>query len=181
MRNLISKNFILLIISVILSACGSTLHMHDKKECKQYTRVIINDFKDKASKKHNDPHVIAEGKRFADMIAREMLKKNLFAQVDRNVESDEPALLIDGEIIKYQEGNAALRMIIGLGAGSSTFKAKAHLKDNETKKTIGNIDLNQTSWVPGGVLAGVQDIQSHLQSAATGVANKCSKFKQQDN
>jgi len=65
--------------------------MHDKKHCKQYTRVIINDFKDKASKKHNDPHVIAEGKRFADMMARQIRKKNLFAQVDRNIESDEPA------------------------------------------------------------------------------------------
>jgi len=71
-------------------------------------------------------------------------------------------------------------MMIGFGAGSSTFKAKAHLKDNETKKVIGNIDLNKTSWVPGGVLADVQDIQSHIQSAAEGVASKCSKFKQQD-
>lgn len=177
MKNLLFKNYILLIISVILSACSSTLHLHDKEQCKPYARVIVNDFKDKVSKKHNNPHIIAEGRRFADMLANEIIKKDLFDKIDRNIESDEDALLIDGDILKYQEDDAMLRFVVGWGAGSSKFNAQANLRDNKTKKIIASINVNETSGITGG-FANKHKIKHTIRAAAKSVAHKCSKFKQ---
>lgn len=176
MKNLIFKNLAILVIPFILSACSSTLHLHDKEQCKPYARVIVNDFKDKVSKKHNNPHIIAEGKRFADMLANEIIKKDLFDKVDRNIESDEEALLIDGDILKYQEDDAMLRFVVGFGAGSSGFKATAYLRDNKTKKIIANIHVNETSGITGG-FANKHKIKHTIRAAAKSVAQKCSKFK----
>lgn len=177
MKNLIFKNFALLVISVILSACGSTMHLHDKEQCKPYAHVIINDFKDKASRKHNNPHIIAEGKRFADLISREMIKKDLFDKVDRNIKSDKTALLIDGDILKYQEGDEMLRSLIGFGVGGCRFAAKVYLRDNETKKIIASIDVNQVSGIIDEFEGRGIDIKSNVKNAAASVVRKCSKFK----
>lgn len=177
MKNLIFKNFALLVISVIFSACGSTIRLHDKEQCKPYAHVIINDFKDKVSRKHNNPHIIAEGKRFADLISCEMIKKDLFDKVDRNIQSDKTALLIDGDILKYQEGDEMLRSLIGLGIGACRFAAKVYLRDNETKKIIASIYVSQVSGIIDEFEGRNIDIKSNIKTAAASVVRKCSKFK----
>lgn len=111
-----------------------------------YDYIIINDFKDGTSKSSDNPRVISEGKRFFDMIASSIKSKKLFDKVQRNVDSTDRAILIDGKITKYSEGNAVMRTLIGFGVSISHFNAKINIKDNETKKLLGSIDANKMSW-----------------------------------
>ncbi|WP_341747440.1 MULTISPECIES: DUF4410 domain-containing protein [unclassified Candidatus Tisiphia] len=173
------KNIIFLILTIILSSCGSTSSIRNAQpsesrvDISNYDYIIINDFKDGTSKSSNNPHVISEGKRFADMIASSIKSKKLFDKVQRNVDSTDRAILIDGKITKYSEGNAVMRTLIGFGVGSSHFNAKINIKDNETKKLLGSIDANKMSWALGGVIAGSQDVKSHMNSVASNIACEC--------
>ncbi|WP_341758410.1 DUF4410 domain-containing protein [Candidatus Tisiphia endosymbiont of Ditula angustiorana] len=143
------KNIIFLILTIMLSSCGSTSSIRNAQpsesrvDFSSYDYIIINDFEDGTSKSSDDPHVISEGKRFADMIASSIKSKKLFDKVQRNVDSTDRAILIDGKITKYSEGNAVMRTLIGFGAGSSRFDAKINIKDNETKKLLGILLVNE--------------------------------------
>jgi hypothetical protein len=178
------KTITILILPLVLSACGSTSKLRSAHESNnhlpdfsQYHRVIVNDFTDGSSKSCDDPNVISEGKRFADIIASSIKAKNLFNQVERNVESKDNALLIDGKITKYHEGNPVMRTLVGFGVGSSKFEAKVNIRDNETKQHLGSIDVNKMSWALGGVIAGTQDVKSHMNSAASKIADECAVAK----
>lgn len=177
------KTLASLVLTLILSACGSTSSIRsaqkssDLPNFRDYHYIIVNDFKDGVSKSSDDPHILAEGKRFADIIASLIKSKNLFAKVARNVESTDTALLIDGKITKYSEGNAVMRTMIGFGAGSSYFDAIVNISDNTTKQHLGSIDVNKMSWALGGVIAGSQDTKSHMNSAAAKIADECATAK----
>jgi len=171
-------------MAVILSACGSTSKIKTPQNLtglpnfNNYNVVIVNDFIDGVSKAGNDPNIMAEGKRFADMIASFIKSKNTFNTVERNViDSDQHAILIDGKIIKYDEGSSVMRTLVGFGAGRSHFDAKVNIKDNNTNKLLGIIDVNKCSWLLGGVVAGNQDVKSHMNSAASKVATECTLAK----
>ncbi|MCC8368778.1 MAG: DUF4410 domain-containing protein [Rickettsia endosymbiont of Oxypoda opaca] len=177
------KNFIFLILMLLLSACGSTSGIRNTQKStdlpnfSKYDCVIVNDFIDSTSKSSNNPHVISEGKKFADIIANLIKSKKLFNIVERNVDSTTTAILIDGKITKYNEGNAVMRTLIGFGAGSSQFDAKINIRDNETKQLLGTIDVNKMSWALGGAIAGTQDVKSHMNSAASKIADECAIAK----
>ena len=180
MRKLIALSFI-----VLLSACGSTSSLRNtqnsnlKLDFSNYNSLIINDFGDKVSKSQDDPNILSEGKRFADIVASKTKAHNIFASIDRNVDSTDAALLIDGSITQYTEGNVAARMLIGFGAGSSHFDAKVYFRDNRTKQVLGEINVDQMSWALGGALAGAQDVKSHMTVAASKIANELKASKLQ--
>ena len=177
------KPLAIFVLAVMLSSCGTTSNIRsaekadDLPDFRNYNYVIVNDFKDGVSKSSDDPHILAEGKRFADMIASLIKSRNVFVKVERNVESADMALLIDGKITKYSEGNAVMRTLVGFGAGSSHFDAKVNISDNTTKQHLGSIDVHKMSWALGGVIAGSQDTSSHMNSAATKIADECTKAK----
>ncbi|MFY9589963.1 DUF4410 domain-containing protein [Rickettsia endosymbiont of Halotydeus destructor] len=178
------NKFIFLIMAVILSACGSTSSIKNSQKLdglpnfNNYNVVIVNDFTDGVSKQGNDPNILAEGKRFADMIVSSIKSKNIFNAVERNVvDSSQHAILIDGRVIKYDEGNGVMRMLVGFGAGRSHFDAKVNIRDNQTNKSLGLIDVNKCSWLLGGAIAGSQDIKSHMNSAASKIATECAIAK----
>ena len=184
------KKIALLTLILILSGCGSTSQMRNaqksdnnqgsnnsknivnRPDLSKYTYVIVNDFGDGVSKSHDDSNIISEGKRFADIISSSIKSKNLFDKIERNTNSPESALLIDGNITQYEEGNVALRTLIGLGAGSSHFDAKVNIKDNITKELLAEIDVDQMSWALGGIMAGSQDVKSHMNLSAKKIADE---------
>jgi len=181
------KNLILLIATLILTVCGTTSNIRrpnktaNLPDFREYNHIIVNDFTDGASKSSDDPHIIAEGKRFADIIASSIKLKNLYARVERNIDSSDSALLIDSKITKCSEGNAFMRTLVGFGAGSSLFDAHISIKDNKTKQLLGEIDASKMSWALGGVIAGIQDVNSHMHSAASKIADECNKAKTRNN
>jgi hypothetical protein len=181
----IMKTLPFLVLTVLLSACGTTSNIRTAEKSttlpdfNNYSYVIVNDFQDGVTKSSDDPHVLAGGKNFADIIASSIKSKNLFNKVERNVESTDKALLIDGKITKYSEGNPVMRTLIGFGAGSSRFDAKISIRDNATKKHLGNMDVNKMSWALGGVIAGIQDTKSHMNSAALKIADECARAKKE--
>ena len=184
------KKIALLTLILILSGCGSTSQMRNaqksdnnqgsnnsknivnRPDLSKYTYIIVNDFGDGVSKSHDDSNIISEGKRFADIISSSIKSKNLFDKIERNTNSPESALLIDGNITQYEEGNVALRTLIGLGAGSSHFDAKVNIKDNITKELLAEIDVDQMSWALGGIMAGSQDVKSHMNLSAKKIADE---------
>ncbi len=181
------KNIIFLILTIILSSCGSTSSIRNAQPSESrisfsnYDYIVVNDFGDGTSKSSDDPHIISEGKRFADLIASAIKSKKSFDKVQRNVNSTDRAILIDGDITRYDEGNAVMRILIGLGAGSSHFNAKINIKDNETKELLGSMDANKMSWALGGTIAGSQDVKSHMNSVADSIACECVSAKKRRN
>ena len=172
------KKFICFALITLLSACGTTSSLRNAKspatrtDLSSYNYVIVNDFKDGVSKSQDDPAIISEGKKFADIIAKDIKAKNEFAKVERNINSTDNAILIDGKITQHSEGNTAARMLLGFGAGSSHFDAAVYIKDNKTKNTLGNIDVDKTSWALGGAIAASQDVNSHMNDASAKIANE---------
>lgn len=158
-------------ITLALTACGSTSNLsytpeNNNNQLASYNKVIVNNFTDGVSTSHDDPVILSDGQRFADMIASKIKAEKLFSVVERNTHSTENALLIEGEVTKHAEGNSALRLIIGCGAGSSYFDANVHFKNNQTKKVLGNIDVSKMSWALGGGIAALQDVKSHMEAAS---------------
>ena len=174
----------LLAAMMIMSACGTTSNFKNANNIAKlpdltgYETVIVNDFINGVTKKKDDQTIVAEGKNFGDIILKYIEKEKVFTSVERNINSESQALLIDGEITQYEKGNSALRLMIGFGAGSSYFDAKVYFKDNMTKNILGTIDVNKQSWALGGGLAASQDVKSHMESSAKKIANEISKVKQ---
>lgn len=174
----IMKNIMVLIMTIMLSSCVSTSSLRSTKESaklpdfSRYNYVIVNDFKDGSTKSSDDPHIISEGKKFADIIASSIKSTKLFDKVERNTDSTDTAIVIEGKITKYNEGNVVTRTLIGF-AGRSYFDAEVNIRDNETNQLLGNIDVNKRSWALGGIIAGTQDVNSHMNAAASKIANEC--------
>ncbi|WP_020396657.1 DUF4410 domain-containing protein [Thiolinea disciformis] len=116
------------------------------------------------------------GEAFAKRIASKVAQTKAFESVSREQASGK-ALVISGKIREYKEGNVALRALIGFGAGSSYFDADVAFSDNETGKKIGDIKVDKNSWALGGVIAATQDVASHMDSAASSIANQLKKAK----
>lgn len=176
------KNIILMLgVMGLVSACGTTSELRNASNpsiplnLSSYQRVIVNDFKDEVSSSKQDPHLVSVGKQFADLLASKLQARHAFKTVERNVKINGPALLIGGDITGYDEGNAALRLMIGFGAGSSVFDAKVVFKDNVTQKEIGQIDVNKMSWLLGGMIASGQDVKDHMHSSADCIADSCAQ------
>ncbi|NRA73844.1 MAG: DUF4410 domain-containing protein [Rickettsiales bacterium] len=101
----------------------------------------------------------------------------MFRKVTRKTTSNPHALIIDGSITKYDEGNPVLRTLVGFGAGSSKFDAKVYVKDSKSKKLLANLDVNKHSWALGGAIASAQDVKSHMHVAASKIGDEIAKAK----
>ena len=183
MKKDIVRTLALLIFVSVLSACGTTSKLRNVQgaqacDFSAYDTVIVNDFKDGITISKDDPHIVSEGKRFADIIASNIRSKHVFNKVVRNQYSTAQALLIDGEITQYEEGNPAARVILGFGAGRSHFDAKVYAKDNRTKKLLADIIVDHRSWALGGAIAGSQDVKAHMNYASSKIASEIAKAKQ---
>ena len=145
--------FCIVVSSALLTACGTTSGLKttvpQKEESNQqaeskrpllsgYDRVVVNDIED------NDESALKNaGKRFSDRIALELKKTGEFKTVSRQP-LDGHAVVIDGEITHYDDGNQVARLMIGFGAGSSNLDAIITTTDNETGRNV-----NLPVLVPG--------------------------------
>ena len=175
----------LFVLALMLSACGSTSKLHKTQnpsinyDLSSYNCVVVNDFADGVSKSNSDEKIINAGKKFADTIASEIESKKVFNNVERNANSTNSCLLIDGKVTKCDEGNAAARMLFGFGAGSSHFDADVYIRDNKTNQILGEIKVGQMSWALGGAIAASQDVFSHIKTASSKIARELVLAKKQ--
>jgi hypothetical protein len=150
----------------------------------KYSKVLVQDFQDKVSatkkesrraKKETEMKVATL--QFAELIAYELRDTGRFDEVERVGTPDEATLVINGEITRYEEGDAALRFMIGMGAGSSYFDAIVEFHDGATNELLGTIVVDKNSWVLGGGLAAGQTPQEFMREAAKKIAREVAQAR----
>ena len=148
-------------------------------DASRYSRVSVADFEDQTKIRHSkqediDEHVeevAIAGRLFADKIAAELRVRDLYAEVTRGDVSGE-ALVIGGSITRYEKGNAAARLMIGLGAGSSYFDASVQFNNNSDGEQLASLIVDKNSWVLGGGWAAGQTVEAYMDEAANKIADE---------
>jgi predicted small secreted protein len=171
--------FIVLALATMLVACGTTSGIKGEGgktidiNLSKYENVVVLDFAD-GTEKSNLPEFA--GRNFADRIAAAVRGKAIFKEVVRD-SLDDKSIVISGEITRYAEGNAALKLLIGFGAGSTYFDAKVKIADSESNKQLGEIIVDKNSWVLGGGVASSQTVDYFMIEASEKIAEEIEKAK----
>lgn len=167
---------------VCVTGCGSTSRLAREADAPTldfsgYPRVAVGSFGSRpavdvpaARRAVYEAEVKAAGQRFATMVVSELRRYGIAADVVR--ERPASALYIEGDITRYKDGNAALRFLIGFGAGSSYFDATVRFVDGDSGRQLGSISVDKNSWPLGGLVAAAQDADSHMQGAAAKIAEQ---------
>lgn len=175
-------------VALSLAACGSTSKLKQAEgaaapDLSAYQVIVVTEFSNvpakppKAAKRAEYDRVVgAASQRFAQMLVNALGRYGVQGRIVR--ESDAPgALRIEGDITRYKEGNAALRLIVGFGAGSSYFDATVRFVDADSGRVLGTIAVDKNSWPLGGALAALQDADSHMQGAAERIAEEVAIYQ----
>src|SRR5258708_10036570 len=148
-----------LFLSLLLAGCGTTSGFkaasgQNAVDLSPFSRVVVKDFTDGASEKMKGlerERKVLEMKRvtkdFADMLAWEIGQKRIFDQLARTGAEDEKALIVGGQITRYEEGSPFARFFVGFGAGSSYFGARVEFLCGGSGEILGTIEANRHSWV----------------------------------
>lgn len=192
-----SHTYWVFLLSATLIACGTTSEIKPGSgataipttaapgkvtlDLSVYDRVFVLDFIDATDKSdmnanelRNYIDTVARADRtFPDLIAQRLRDTGIFMDVIRGP-GDGKALVISGRITRLTEGNGALRLFIGMGAGSSYFNAVTDLADSETRQSIGQVLTDKNSWPLGGALAATQTVEAFMEGAAKRIASEVS-------
>lgn len=166
------KIYLLMVGLLFLTGCGPTTGLvKDGKETvtanlSHYNTIVIEDFSDGTEKK-NLPEFV--GKNFSDRISSSIRGKGISKTVSRTA-LPERSLIVTGYITRYEEGNPTLKLLIGMGAGSTYFDAKVILKDSSSGEVIGEIIADRNSWGLGGAIAASQTVEQFMNETAEKVA-----------
>jgi len=187
------------LLALALAACGTTGNIqptpkastvgaaHGKQtlDLSAYDKVVVLDFVDATDKSGLKPEkarafadtMATAVRTFPDLIAQRIRDTAAFPEVVRGPSTGK-ALVVSGRITRYEEGNGALRFLIGMGAGSSYFDATTELADAESGSALGSVATDKNSWVLGGGLAATQTVESFMQGAAQKIAAELRDGKQ---
>lgn len=150
----------------------------------KYDRVVVKDFEDQTQfkkkgykRERHDARMKEIIVKFPDMIAAEAKAFTGFGEVVRNGEANEKTLIISGQVTKYKEGDAAMRLLVGFGAGSANFDANVELRDGGSNELLGIIKVDKNSWAPGGFFAALQDSEKFMEGAARKIGDQLWKLK----
>ncbi len=172
----------------LLVACGSTSKLsHDgdapSHDFRRYGRVVVGEFGSRpaheipaAERAVYDAEVTAAGQRFTRLVVAALRRYGVRA--DTHGDDAGAALRIDGDITRYKDGNAALRLLFGFGAGSSYFDATVRFTGTDGER-LGTIAVDKNSWPVGalispisGLAAAAQDADAHMEGAAEKIAEQ---------
>jgi hypothetical protein len=141
---------------------------------KTFNCVLVRDFTHTVKKDKGGAPIAAN--KFSDQIAAAIHASKPGIQVTRNGKAGPGTLTIGGEVTRYVEGNAALRLLIGMGAGSSYFDANVRFSDGADGKELGVIRVDKNSWGLGGGLAAGQTVESFMKEGAQKTAIEAAKL-----
>jgi hypothetical protein len=188
-------------VVALLSACGTTSNLQPAADASprtavpatgrapldlaSYDTVAVLDFRDGTDKSKIKPEklqaysetVATATHTFSDLIAQKLRETKVFATVERGSASGH-ALIVSGSITRLVEGNTALRLLVGMGAGSSYFEATTEIADAESGQSLGHISTDKNSWALGGGIAAGQTVDSFMQGAAVKIAQQLRDNKQ---
>jgi len=177
------KPSLLLAATLALSACGSVGNLtRESRDAPQhiadYTRVEVADFEVRDEKPLEDPSKEAEHaakvekarKLFADKIAEQIRATGAFAEVSR-APGTRPALLIGGNITRYDEGNIVARGLTGF-AGQTHFDVKVDIADADSGRSLSTLSVDRNSWpLPvGASLSTLQTTEFFMNEASKKIA-----------
>jgi len=138
------------------------------------TRVVVKDFAN-AYPKGDAAITAGYAAKFVDQIAAEIRRSKPGVSVTRNGAVSSSTLVVSGEVTRCEEGNAALRVMIGMGAGSCYFDARVRLTDG-TGKALSTVVVDKNSWGLGGLAAGSQTVDTFVSAGAKKTAEHASTF-----
>lgn len=170
------STLIFLPFAAILASCGTVSDVKPVAgtASKTFSKVVVRDFKYQgAADQTRGP---ASAPNFSNLISSEITSQNVFRSVSRGGKADSNTLVVDGEVTRFVEGNAALRALVGLGAGSSYFDANVRFIDGGTGAVLGTMNADKNSWVLGGGLAAGQTVETFMNGAAEKVGEESVKF-----
>lgn len=190
------KRCAIAVATIVVTACGTTSNIKPEQkswesasaaapgaspgiDLSSYDKVAVLDFTDatdkskmKADAARSYSDTMASAVRaFPDLIAQKIRDTGAFQEVVRGPSAGK-TLVISGRITRLVEGNGALRLLVGMGAGSSYFDATTDLADGESGSVLGHITTDKNSWALGGGLAATQTVQSFMQGAAEKIAQQ---------
>lgn len=178
-------------ISSVLTACGTTSSLQSAEEDKvidltRYSKLIVEDFRDEASAKAKPEaqpilrlKMETAVKAFPDQIAAVTKSNGGFDEVGRSGTPDADTLVMRGAITQYDEGNAALRWMVGFAAGNVNFDAVVELVDGGTGQSLGKWVVDKNSWALGGGIAATQTPEGFMQEAATKIGTQLSQKRKE--
>lgn len=177
-----------LVLVGLLSGCGTTSPLVRSEsptaqtaldDLSGYHHVVVLDFSDQVSitqtteaREAKAGAMEVDRRHFADVIAKELSGAAPTLDVSRQPHGRPNTLVISGDITRLNRGNAALRLLIGFGAGSSYFDATVRISDPATDTLIGTIQVDKNSWPLGGGLAAAQSVESLIDGAAKKIAGE---------
>lgn len=141
---------------------------------KTYSKVLVEDFRDISQGDETG----TAGAKFAGIIAGEIMRAKPKANVVRTGKPDASTLVIGGDITRYVEGNAALRFLVGMGAGSSYFDAIIRVTDGGSGGQVSTLKADKNSWGLGGSIAAGQTVETFMNEAAKKTASQVSPLLQ---
>jgi hypothetical protein len=184
------------LLAAVLAACGTTSDIKpDAKpvaeggaptqnvkltvDLSAYDKVVVLDFVDGTDTRKLKPDELRSHNEtmttylhhFSDLIAHDIRQTGAYSEVLREPGPGK-ALVVSGRVTRLTEGNSALRLWIGFGAGSSYFDAEVKLSDAETGNLLGSATSGNNSWPLGGALASGQTVESFLEVSATKIATR---------
>lgn len=178
MKKQIIPTFFSALLIIVLAGCGTTssLSHPDSDEIpdlSNYDSVVVLNFASavdltdmtKTEREIAQREIAEAGAKLADELTIEIERNKVFATTSREPLTGN-AVVISGVITRFSEGNASLRMWIGLGAGSSYFDAEVYFSDNITGDALGNVIIDRNSWPLGGGVAAAQNIDFYIDEAA---------------
>jgi Domain of unknown function (DUF4410) len=151
------SRLLLLIPVLVLVSCGSVSGLKSSTGTqitavtRSYTRVLVRDFTHTVSDDDGTTPIAA--RKFADTIATAVKSASPATPVTRQGTAGSGTLVINGVVTRYMEGNAALRLFVGMGAGSSYFDATVQFSDGATGASLGSLTVDKNSWALGGIMA----------------------------
>jgi len=165
------------VATVVLASCGSTSALPEtaNKSGKTFSKVVVRDFKTSVKNPAVTHKLSVAQKSFSDQIVGEISKTGKFSKVSRNGKVDANTMIIDGTITNYDDGNAALKLLVGFAAGNANFDAFVNYRDS-SGANLGTIKVDKNSWALGGAVAMSQTADSFILGAAKEVAKEASKF-----
>ncbi|MBL9145654.1 MAG: DUF4410 domain-containing protein [Verrucomicrobiaceae bacterium] len=175
------KHLLLPLLSAIalLTSCGSVSTEKPSSLSpiavgKAFQRVLVQDFTHTVTDDDGTTPIAA--RKFSDEIANAIRAAKPSAVVARSGKGGAGTLVISGEVTRYMEGNAALRLFIGMGAGSSYFDANVYLADGATGQKLGTIRVDKNSWGLGGGIAATQMVEHFMKLGAKKTAEEAVKL-----
>jgi hypothetical protein len=182
-----SKPMLCCALSVLLAACGTTSALQTSEDKQNidltpYTRLLIENFTDEATHKAKPelqpvlrPKLADAVRLFPDQIASVVQASGGFEEVLREGPAGAETLVLRGAITQFDEGNAALRWMVGFGAGNVNFDARLELVDGGSDKVLGTWLVDKNSWALGGGLAATQNPQEFMAEAAGKIGREISE------